>query len=174
MKKLLALLLALLCVFSLFSVSVSAANVSTSTPPIGGEEEKGPYCIFYKNETLSGVKLMYTPGPSVSFGGPGYVTVTKDTPIAIDHDFVCWKDENGKLYYEGDKVFVNGEVNLYAVWVEKTDNDSKVVRVVKAAVLTFQRMILKILGIFKDIQDFESSYFATEEDESTAPATVAP
>lgn len=161
MKKLLALLLALLCVFSLFSASVSAAGIIDDK-----DKEACAYYITYQNETLSGIKLMYKPNPTVSFDGPGYVTVTNDTPIAVDHDFICWKDKEGKFYYEGDRVYVYGEITLYAVWEEKKDNDSNVTRVIKAALLTFQRFILKALGIFQIVQDFESSYF----DESNTSA----
>lgn len=241
MKKFLCIALSLLCIFSLFSFSISAedaqyyisyepssgsqatytfmpsptvletagyANITTDKPIVSGYTFKywadangqiyqpgdvmyvgGPtvlypvlskgsggtleeissafddqtlYCITYQNQTLSNVSMMYKPNPTVSFKGPGYVTVTKDTPIAVDHDFVCWKDGNGKYYYEGDKVYINGTVTLYAVWEEKTDNNIRPTRVIKCALATLERIILKFLGVFKDIQDFDATYVAPE------------
>ena len=169
MKKILSVLLSLLCVFSLVSVSFAASESNTG---IFGEEEKGPYMITYQNETMSNISMMYKPNPSLKLDGPGYVTVTKDTPLAVDHQFVCWRDSEGNLYYEGDKVYVDGTVTLYAVWEEKTDNDIRVIRVVKTALLTLQRMFLKFLGVFKDIQDFDSSYYSSVEAETETATTI--
>ncbi|MGN1443075.1 MAG: hypothetical protein ACI4XE_04420 [Acutalibacteraceae bacterium] len=165
MKKFIAVFLSLLCIFSVFGITASAGTFDELSEIIG--EDKGLYCITYQNETASGVSMMYKPNPSISVDGPGYVTVTKDTPIAVDHEFVCWQDEDGNLYYEGDKIYVDGEVTLYAVWTEKTDNLPRVIRVIQTAILTLQRMVQKVLGVFKDIQDFESEYFTTTDVEAT-------
>lgn len=159
MKKLLAILLSMLCLMSVCSSVGFAVNDDSVIGIISSAmDDDLLYCITYQKETLSNVSMMYKPNPSMSFDGPGYVTVTKDTPIAVDHDFICWKDKNGKLYYEGDKIYVDGEVTLYAVWEEKKDNAPHALRVVRAALETLERMLLKLLGIFKDIQDFESTY----------------
>lgn len=166
MKKFLAIILSLLCLVSVFTVAASAGTFDELSSLLG-EDESLLYGISYQNETANGVSMMYKPNPSVRFDGPGYVTVTKDTPIAVDHEFVCWKDEEGNLYYEGDKVYVDGEVTLYAVWTEKTDDLPRVLRVIQTAILTLQRMVQKVLGVFKDIQDFESEYFTTTDVEAT-------
>lgn len=167
MKKFLAVFLSILCIFSLFGVAASAKNPFDDLSEVIGEDEPLIYGIIYQNETASGVSMMYKPNPTVRVNGPGYVTVTKDTPIAVDHEFVCWKDDKGNLYYEGDKVYVDGEVTLYAVWTEKTDNLPRVFRVIQTAILTLQRMVQKVLGIFKDIEEFESEYFTTTDVEAT-------
>lgn len=153
MKKVIAVILSILCVLSCFAPAVCAIE---DPGLIGMLEPEEPmiFTLVYKNQTLSGVKMMYQPNPNLSFGGPGYVTVTKDKPIAIDHDFVCWKDEDGKLYYAGDKFYVDGECELYAVWEEKKDNNIKPVRVFICAMLTMKRMFDKIFGVFKDYREF--------------------
>ncbi|MGN1418291.1 MAG: hypothetical protein ACI4W6_03075, partial [Acutalibacteraceae bacterium] len=123
MKKILAVILSALCLFSVCSSAVFAGSfdeISSMFSSANAEDQL--YCITYQKETLSDVSMMYKPNPSASFGGPGYVTVTSDTPIAVDHEFICWKDKSGNLYYEGDKIYVDGEVTLYAVWEEKKDS----------------------------------------------------
>lgn len=156
MKKIIAVFLSILCVFSCFAAPASALSIDDlDILDVIGEEEPMLYCITYQNQTLNGVKMMYKPNPTVSFSGPGFVTVTKDTPIAIDHDFVCWKDKNGNLYYAGDSFYVDGECTLYAVWEEKKGEELHAIRVVRCAMLTFVRMFSKALGIFKDLQEFK-------------------
>lgn len=147
MKKIIAILLSVICLFSVFAVAVSAADDEGATLLYG---------ISYDIET-AGVKVMYSPTVSLKFPGEGYTVVTKDTPIAIDHDFVCWKDENGKFYYEGDRIYVNGLVTLSAVWEEKTNNYPKTIRVIMCALLTMERMMLKVFGVVKDVYEFEPS-----------------
>lgn len=172
-KKLTAILLSVLCVFSVFSVSCFAEEKTNIFDELSSALTDEPMldCIVYQKETLSDVSMMYKPNPSASFSGPGYVTVTRDTPIAVDHNFVCWKGEDGTLYYEGDKVYVKGEVTLYAVWEEKKDNDPHVLRVLKTAFETLQRMLQKLLGIFKDAQDFESEYSSSMAETTIAEST---
>lgn len=153
MKKVIAVLLSILCLMSCFG-GVASAEVDGGLIDLIQPDEPLLYCLVYKKQTLSDVKMMYQPNPDVVVDGPGYVTVTKDTPLAIDHDFVCWKDKNGKLYYAGDQFYVDGECVLYAVWEKKQGNSVHAIRVFQCAMLTFERMILKALGIFKDIKDF--------------------
>ena len=160
MKKLLSVILAALCIFSVFACTAAAGAFDDILP----EEEGGLYCIVYQSEVASQVTMMYVPNPSMSFDGPGYVTVSNDTPIAIDHDFVCWKDGKGHYYKPGeDKIYVNGTVTLYPVWEEKTDNDPHIMRVVKCALASLQRVFQKLFGIFKDFQEFDAEYRETSE-----------
>lgn len=158
MKKAIALLLSVLCLFSCFT-AVAGAIADLDILALIEEKDEDPllYCIVYKKETLSGVKMMYKPNPSVTLEGPGYVKVTKDQPLAVDHQFVCWKDKNGKLYYAGDDFYVDGECTLYAVWEEKTDNLIRPIRVVVCAMRTMERMFAKAVGIFKDYQEFNAN-----------------
>lgn len=166
MKKVIAILLSVLCVFSCFGSVALAASPSDDFYLIDMKENEEPllYCLTYQKETLSGVRMMYKPNPSLSLTGPGYVTVTKDTPLAVDHEFVCWKDKNtGKLYYAGDKYYVDGECTLYAVWEEKKDNHIRPVRVFLCAMNTMTRMFEKALGIFKDYKDFEENWIEAKK-----------
>ncbi|MBQ8027989.1 MAG: hypothetical protein IJ262_01130 [Clostridia bacterium] len=166
MKKILSLFLAVLFVFSSFAFSASAMGgvmediAGDAIEDVFGEQEPDFYGIQYVNDTLSGATILYKPNIAFTFEGAGWVTVTNDTPIAIDHDFICWKDSKGNLYYEGDKVYVDGLIKLYAVWEEKQDEDSRTLRVIKAGISTLIRMVQKALGIFKIVDDFESSYYA--------------
>ena len=98
MKKFIAVFLSLLCIFSVFGITASAAGTFDELSSLIGEDEGFLYGISYQNETASGVSMMYKPNPSLKVDGPGYVTVTRDTPIAVDHEFVCWQDEEGNLY----------------------------------------------------------------------------
>ena len=153
MKKAIAVMLSILCILSCFTCAVCALE----DPGLLGmlePEEPLLFALVYKNQTFSDVSMMYQPNPSLSLEGPGYVTVTKDKPIAVDHDFVCWKDENGKYYYAGDKYYVDGECTLYAVWEEKKDNYIRPVRVFICAMLTMKKLFDKAFGIFKDYREF--------------------
>lgn len=146
MKKVIAILLSVICLFTAFAVAVSAENSDDGATLL--------YGITYEAES-TGVKVMYSPRISLKFPGEGYVTVTKDTPISIDNDFVAWKDEDGKLYYEGDKVLVDGLITLKAVWEPKTDNYPTVIRTIRCGLLTIERLLLKVFGAVKDINDFQ-------------------
>lgn len=178
LKKLTAILLSVLCVFSVFSLSCFAQEKTNIFDEISSEFADEPLldCIVYQKETLSDISMMYKPMHNASFSGPGYVTVTSDTPLAVDHNFVCWRGEDGTLYYEGDRVYVKGTVTLYAVWEEKKDNDPHVLRVLKTAFATLQRMVQKLLGIFKDAEDFESEYSSSlaETTEAQTTETTSP
>ena len=158
MKKLISVFLAALCIFTLFTTVASAGGAfdDITLEP----EESNIYCIIYTSETLNGVTMMYAPHTQASFNGPGYATVTNDTPIAVDHDFVCWKDGHGRYYYPGDKVYVNGTVHLYAVWEKKTDNNNHVLRVIRAAIASLERVLQKLFGIFKEFKEFDETYVA--------------
>lgn len=162
MKKTIAIILAMLCLFSVLGVTAFADSASDLGGLIeGGSEDDMLYCIVYQNETVSGVKCFYMPNPSAYFDTPGVLTVTSDKPIAVDHDFVGWRDSEGNLYFAGDKIPVNGEVTLYAVWATKSDNDPHLLRVIKAGIAALRRIFSRLLGIYNDVQEFEAAYNAT-------------
>lgn len=174
MKKILAVLLSILCIFSCFSVSSFAADEYKETfeellDVTLPEGETLGYGIFYEMDTLSGVSIMYKPSPSISFSNPGTYTIKDDTPLSIDYEFVCWKhSKTNKLYYAGDKIYVDGQITLYAVWEEKTDNDVRAVRIIKTAIESLRRLIGKFFSIFDAAAD------AFEPDEpTTQPAYTA-
>ena len=157
MKKILAVLLCLLCLVSTMAVSVSGSFIEEKAVYIGsllGFEEDDPigYGIKYdSNKLLSGVSsIMYEPKPTVKLRNPGTYTVTDDYPLAVDYSFVCWKNrDTDKLYYPGDEIFIDGQITLYAVWEEKNDNNIRPVRVFLTAMQAFKKMLQSFFGVFK-------------------------
>lgn len=160
MKKLLAVLLAVLCAFSTLSVCAIDEDVlgdiiedQFGVTPEEDEADILSYGIHYEMDMLSTVTLFYTPSASITFNAPTYMTVTEDTPVALDHDWVAWKDpKTGELYYPGDVIYVDGKVTLQAVWVEKSDNYPGFIRSAIAGLKAFIRVIEKFLGVYEAIQ----------------------
>lgn len=170
MKKILAVLLSVLCIFSMFSVSAFAIGDIVGDVVgdyIGVTEEESiddqmSYGIHYEMETLTPVSIMYKPSPTITFKTAVTTKVTTDTPLSIDYQFVCWRHgETGELYYPGDEIEVTGKVVLYAVWEEKSEDESRIVRVITTALETLNRLIKKFLGIFEVVEEFESEYYET-------------
>ncbi|MBE6776373.1 MAG: hypothetical protein E7543_09325 [Ruminococcaceae bacterium] len=166
MKKLLAVLLCVICLFSCLAPSAGAAKggvigeitVNFFERLLGEEFEQDTsigYGVIYDTDPLSGVSVVYKPSPSVSFENPGTYTITSDTPLSIDYEFVCWKDSHGNRYDAGDKIYVDGTVTLTAVWVEKNDGDIRVARIIKTTFEAFKRLIGKFFGILDTMVNFE-------------------
>lgn len=159
MKKLLAVLLAILCTFSFLAVSATALEGDDIADIVGGhlgittepdEADVLSYGIHYEMATLSTVTLLYKPAPSITFETPKEMVVTNDFPIAVDHNWVCWKDkETGRLYYPGDTITVDGKITLLAVWEEKTDNYPGFIRSAIAGIQALVKLIEKFLGTFE-------------------------
>ncbi len=162
MKKLLAVLLALICAFSVAALPASAVTIDDLAGMVGdqlgagdllgGEDEADvlSYGIHYEMSLLSTVSLYYTPSASITFKTPTYMTITEDTPIALDHDWIAWKDPTtNKLYYPGDVIYVDGKITLEAVWVEKTDNYPGFIRNAIAGLKAFIRVIEKFMGVYE-------------------------
>lgn len=158
MKKITALLLCFICLFSTVAMSASAADgmdgIIESIGTLLGMEPDEPigYGITYdSNKTYSGVTgVMYEPKPTVTIRNKGTYTITDDKPLAIDYNFVAWEDrDTGKLYYAGDKYFVTTQKTFYAVWEEKTDNYTRPIRVFLTAMEACKRSIQSFFNVFK-------------------------
>lgn len=157
MKKLLAVLLALICAFSVVAPA-SAATLDDLVGILGGqlgleqEEDEADilsYGIHYEVSSLSTVVVYYTPSPNITFNAPTDLKVTDDTPVALDHDWVCWKDPaTGEFYYPGDTIHVDGKITLEAVWAEKTDKHPAFIRSVVAGLKAIIKLIEKYIGIY--------------------------
>lgn len=171
MKKVLAVLLAVICAFSAFSVSAleldEFGNIIGDYIGMTTEKDEAAalsYGVYYEMAMLSTVTLIYKPSPSMTFEAPTTVVITSDTPVAVDHDWVCWKDEKtGELYYPGDTIYVDGKVTLVAVWEEKQDNYPSFIRSAIAGIQAFVKLIEKFLGVFTAINDTKT----TEPTETT-------
>ncbi|MBQ7117327.1 MAG: hypothetical protein IJN88_03870 [Clostridia bacterium] len=167
MKKLLAVILSVICVLSCFAPVAGAVpgggvigevTVDFFERLLGIEfEEDTPigYGVIYDLDPLSGVSVVYKPSPSIKFENPGIYTVTSDTPLSIDYEFICWEDSRGNRYDAGDKIYVDGMITLRAVWVEKTDNDVRVARIIKTTFEALKRMLRKFFGILDIAVNFE-------------------
>ncbi len=164
MKKIIALFLAAMCIFSCMSIPASA--IEDIPGNIGGSVGLEPdepiiYGIVYEMETLSGISIMYKPSPTFSFSSPGMYTVTNDTPLSVDYEFVGWQhEETGKMYYAGDKLYIDGQEVLIAVWKPKTDGHIRTTRVLLTAIEAFRRTIGAFFGFYKVIEDFKADLSA--------------
>ncbi len=170
MKKLLAVILSVICVFSCFALPASAAGGTGLLGELadsffekllgtGLEEDTSlTYGVNYEIDSLDGISVVYKPNPSISFKNPGTYTITSDTPLSVDYEFICWEDTDGNHYYAGDKLYVDGTVTLYAVWAKKQDNDVRFARVIKTTMEALRRLVGKFLGIFKVVVEFNENY----------------
>lgn len=155
MKKLLAVFLCVICLFSSMAVMASAEDsIITTIGSILGlepDEDIGHGITYDSNKLYSGVsKVMYEPKPTVTIRSKGTYTITSDIPLSVDYQFVAWQDrDTGKLYYAGDKYYVEGQKTFYAVWEEKTDNYTRPIRVFLTAMETFKRSIQSFFNVFK-------------------------
>ncbi len=178
MKKLLAVILSIICAFSCFALPSSAAGeggligeLSTDffERLLGIEFEEDTaigYGVIYNIDSLDGVSVVYKPSPSIKFENPGTYTITSDTPLSIDYEFICWQDTKGNRYYAGDKIYVDGTIHLYALWGEKQDNDVRVARIIKTTMEALRRLVGKFLGFYKIVVEFNENYVPVDP---TAP-----
>ncbi len=164
MKKIIALLLSAVCIFTCMGLPVSALDdvVDNMGEGVGLEpDEPIIYGIIYEVDTLSGVSIMYNPSPSFTFTSPGTYTVTNDTPLSVDYEFVCWvHEETGKKYYAGDKLYIDGQEVLIAEWQPKTDGHIRTTRVLLTAIEALRRTIGAFFGFYKVIDDFKADLAA--------------
>ncbi len=172
MKKFIAILLSVLCIGTCFGFGASAeenltGNLTGDLTTIFEnildvelpEDEPLAYGVIYNVQEFDFVSVMYKPSPSISFSNPGTYTITSDTPLSVDYEFVCWRHaETGKHYYAGDKLYVDGQEILYAEWTEKTDDDIRITRVIKTALETLKRTIGAFLGIINNVVEFDEDY----------------
>ena len=154
MKKIIALLLSIVCLFSCMATTASAGLfqdvIDNITINMGLEpDEPIIYGIVYdSNSLLSGVAPMYVPSPTFSFTKPGTYVVTDNVPLAVDYEFVCWEDGNGKPYYAGTPIYIDGQKILYAKWAPKTDNHSRPIRVILTAIEALRSTLRAFFGFY--------------------------
>lgn len=179
MKKLLSILLALICAFSTCTLAAGAIDedvlgdlfedqfdITTEVD----EADQLSYGIHYDSGRLANVTVLYEPTPNIRFDVPTYITVTHDTPVAVDHNWVCWKNpDTGELFYPGDEIYVEGKLTLVAVWEEKTDNYPGFIRSMIAGLQALLKLVEKFFGFFDAINSTDPSLTTTT---TTQPTTV--
>ena len=120
MKKVLSVLLALICLFSVMTVVAYADGdlIEQLGDELGVEigKDKAYGVVFQAGDA----KTMYLPPTQTNLDGPGYMKLSKDEPIAIGKKFRCWKDDKGNDVFPGQEILVDRIVYLTAVW----SNDS--------------------------------------------------
>ncbi len=117
MKKILSVLLALICLFSVAAVFASAEEVDLKDKlyeELGLEVEKDKaYGVVFQQ---GDAQIMYRVPTQVNLDGPGYLKLTKDEPIGVGKKFRCWKDDKGNDVYPGQEILVDRIVYLTADW----------------------------------------------------------
>ena len=98
-------------------------------------------------------------------------TLTDEDGNESEFELLAQYEENGKLYYAGEEIVVEGAVTLYAEWEAKSDNDPRAVRTIKTAFQTFIRMIQTFLGVF---EVFETPLHELTTAPTEAPTTQKP
>lgn len=170
MKKILAVLLSVLCIFGMVPTAFAASDniIGDIVEDYLGVTEEDEidqemmYGIHYEMEPITPVSIMYKPNPTITFQTAVVVKVTSDTPISVDYNFVCWRHgETGEYYYPGDEIEVTGKVVLYAVWEEKTDEYPSFFRYIMAGLETLNRLVKKFLGVIEAVEEADSEYYAS-------------
>ena len=158
-KKIIALILALTILTCGCLMSANAAVIFGFE--IGEKEDDGLIkWLSYANADNSNVQCVFIPGATL-VSEEGYTTVTSDVPLAFDHEFVYWQDEQGNIYYAGQDYYVKGMETLYAVWKDKDDGDSHIVHVIKTSLLALSKLLSFIFGFYEFQEDFSKQYYAT-------------
>lgn len=172
MKKFIAIILSVLCLASCVAMPGYAAvgdivgDIVDDYIGVTEEDDIGDqlsYGIHYEMSTLSPVALMYKPNPTITFTAPVIAKITKDTPLSVDYNFVCWKhSETGKLYYPGDEIEVTGIVTLYAVFEPKTDNYAQFIRYILTGLEALKRVFQNFLIFNNALEDTDAEFYPIE------------
>ncbi len=155
MKKVISVLLALLCLCFTLTPAVFADEIKDTLSEEFGLELEDPkaYGIVYQS---GDAKTMYMPATTVMFDGPGYCRVSEDYPIAIGKNFRCWKDENGKDVFPGDEIYVGTITYLTASWSASSSNVTAFDTVI-CALKTMIHMIRISINVINTANEFRSA-----------------
>lgn len=167
-KKIIALILALTVLTC--GCLMSANAVVIFGIELGQSEEDGDGLIkwlAYTNQPNSNVQCVLVPGASL-VTEEGYVTVTSEVPLAFDHVFKHWEDDQGNIYYAGQSYYVDDMDTLYAVWDVKDDGESHLMHVIKTSLEALSKLLSFIFGFYQFQEEFSSQYYATAT--TTEPA----
>ena len=154
MKKIISVLLALLCL-CLTAAPVAFADNDPIKDAVAEEldieiSEPKAYGIIYQK---GDAKTMYMPATTVGLHAPGYVRISKDEPIAIGKKFRCWKDSKGNDVFPGTEIYVDTMVYLTASWA----NDSTNVTALDTVICALKTMI-HMLQVSIKVIDTANSY----------------
>mgnify|MGYP003291202706 CR=1 FL=1 len=151
MKKAITIILTAICLFSMMTITSAKDCVALN---------ENKCCLKFNIQTQADLDVVYQGEDYIDFYIPVEFTITKNTPLSTNYDFVCWKDSNtGKQYYIGDKVIIDTSVILEAVWEEK---DHSVYGLVNNLMVRFEliiKLISRALGLYNA---YENSIPLTE------------
>ncbi|MFI3142278.1 MAG: hypothetical protein R3Y27_08245 [Clostridia bacterium] len=162
-KKILAVLMAVLSMFSVFAVSSSAVDYDDITTPTTAESPTF-YTVTFVTDS---VNCLYTPILEFTYDTEGYLTISDDIPLAIDYTFKYWYDSDLNVYEPDDQIYVDGEIVLTAYWEEKTDDDSDIVRFFSTLFEAVSKYINKIISLMSFSQDFAATVVTTTTEETS-------
>ncbi len=168
-KKILAVLMAILSMVSVFAVSSSAVDYDDITVPTTAESPAF-YTVTFKTDS---VNCLYTPILEFTYDTTGILTISDDIPLSIDYTFKYWYDSNLNVYEPGDTIYIDGDITLTAYWEEKTDDDSDIVRLFSTLFEAVSKYIQKIIGLISFGQDFAATVVTTTTTTTTADSNTA-
>lgn len=145
MKKIIAILLIVV-----FSINSYALDINKS-------DDYQNYSLIFELDAPADLKLVYQSESKIIFDVPTEFTVTKNTPVSVNYDWVAWENSaTGDLYYPGDKIKVEDTIYLKAVWEEKNDNYPMVLRFIMAQIESVIKKIFNLLGAY-DVSKFSAT-----------------
>lgn len=167
MKKILSVLLALICLFSAMSVVAYADQVDLKdviSDEIGIEikGEKAYGVVFQQGNA----QVMYRVPTQVNLDGPGYLKLTNDEPIGVGKNFRCWKDENGNDVFAGQEILVDRVVYLTADWSVSTTHITAldyIICALKAMIHSLQ-VAIKVINTANEFRPLPAPVVTEEEE----------
>ncbi|MGN0448036.1 MAG: hypothetical protein ACI4GC_05765 [Acutalibacteraceae bacterium] len=138
MKKIILFFMCSLCFFSTTTI-VYGSNFS---------DDNNVYSLTFISETQSDLNIVYESEKELIFDVPTEYTLAKNTPVAVNYNWVCWRNDATKQdFYPGDKIEIDKNVVLYAVW-EKKAGSSNLLNEIVARLTAFIKNMLELFGYY--------------------------
>ena len=168
-RKAIALILVATLFACMFGAVMNAGAVTFFGFELPDKSESDLVKWLVYTSDANGVVCVYVPGGTVKLE-EGDVTITNDTPIAIDHNFLYWEDEYGNIYESGQTYHVTKLDTLYAVWEEKDDGEGHVMHTIKSTLEALSRLLSWLFGFYEFEESFSVSYSESKAAEEALTA----